>query len=138
VDLAQEQRVQRICRTGIAQGWVQAAHDVSDGGVLIALAEMAIAGDCGVQITVNVLSTTRWDEFLFGEGGSRIWVTVAPEYRSVWESYITEELPGAWGFWGMTGGDALVIQTAYDPMVNLPIADMRHAWASCFPRRLEA
>jgi len=137
VDLAQEQRVQTVCRTGIAQGWVQAAHDVSDGGVLIALAEMAIAGDCGVQMTIDVLPTLRWDEFLFGEGGSRIWVTVAPENRLVWEAHLREHLPGAWGFWGITGGDALVIQTAHASIVNLPIAAMRHAWANSLPRRLE-
>ncbi|MBF2098694.1 MAG: phosphoribosylformylglycinamidine synthase subunit PurL, partial [Gloeomargaritaceae cyanobacterium C42_A2020_066] len=52
VDLALEKQVQHVCRQGIAAGWVQAAHDVSEGGLLVALAEMAIAGRIGAEITL--------------------------------------------------------------------------------------
>ncbi len=136
VNLAREQRVQTACRTGIHRGWVKAAHDVSDGGVLIALAEMAIVSNCGVHVTANVPLEIRWDEWLFGEGGSRIWVTVAPEFQSEWEAYLTEYLPGEWGFWGMTGGVSLVVQMQDENPVDLPLTALQSTWAESLPRRL--
>jgi phosphoribosylformylglycinamidine synthase len=49
-DLAEERLHGEAVRQLIAGGHVTAVHDVSDGGVLVALAEMALAGNCGVQI----------------------------------------------------------------------------------------
>ncbi|APB33798.1 phosphoribosylformylglycinamidine synthase II [Gloeomargarita lithophora Alchichica-D10] len=137
VDLAREQRVQTACRTGIHRGWVQAAQDVSDGGIFIALAEMAIASKCGVQITANIPLEIRWDEWLFGEGGSRIWVTVAPELQTAWEAYLQEHLPGEWGFWGITGGASLVVQVQGENPIDLPVTALQSAWAEGLSRRLE-
>ncbi|MEN9216183.1 MAG: phosphoribosylformylglycinamidine synthase subunit PurL [Gloeomargarita sp. HHBFW_bins_162] len=136
VDLEREQRVQNACRTGIQRGWVRAAHDVSDGGVVIALAEMAIASHLGVQITANVPLETRWDEWLFGEGGSRIWVAVAPELQNEWEDYLTQCLPNEWGFWGRTGGTSLIIEVGDNPVINVPVTALHQAWAESLPRRL--
>lgn len=136
VDLAREKRVQAACRHGIAQGWVTAAHDVSDGGVVVALAEMAIAGGCGVHITVATPPVIRWDEWLFGEGGSRIWVTVAPEARATWEAYLEEQLPGEWGCWGVIGGESLTICTADRTLIDLPVNRLHQTWEAALTRRL--
>ncbi|MEN9227478.1 MAG: phosphoribosylformylglycinamidine synthase subunit PurL [Gloeomargarita sp. HHBFW_bins_205] len=136
VDLAREKRVQAACRYGIAQGWVTAAHDVSDGGVVVALAEMAIAGDQGVVLQGEPPVGCRWDEWLFGEGGSRIWVTVAPEFQAAWEAYLTQHLPGAWGYWGVIGGPSLVIRTPEHTLIDLPVAVLRQTWEAALPRRL--
>ncbi|MEN9244880.1 MAG: AIR synthase-related protein, partial [Gloeomargarita sp. DG02_5_bins_242] len=138
VDLEREKRVQAACRTGIQRGWVTAAHDVSDGGVVIALAEMAIVSHSGVEITVNGPIQTRWDEWLFGEGGSRIWVTVAPEFQQEWENYLAASLANEWACWGTTGGSSLVIQLHDKQVVNLPVAALYQAWSESLPRRLAA
>ena len=50
VDLAAERRAGDYVRKGIEQGWITACHDVSDGGVAVALAEMALAGGYGALI----------------------------------------------------------------------------------------
>ena len=50
VDLAAERRAGDYVRKGIEQGWVTACHDVSDGGIAVALAEMALAGGVGALI----------------------------------------------------------------------------------------
>ena len=50
VDLDAERRTGDYVRHGIEQGWVTAAHDVSDGGLAVALAEMALAGNHGALI----------------------------------------------------------------------------------------
>ncbi|UAK24930.1 phosphoribosylformylglycinamidine synthase subunit PurL [Sphingomonas nostoxanthinifaciens] len=50
VDLAAERRTGDYVRNGIEEGWITACHDVSDGGVAVALAEMALAGNVGALI----------------------------------------------------------------------------------------
>ncbi len=76
LDLALEARVQAVCREAIAAGWVRAAHDVSDGGLAVTLAEMCLAGDLGATLEWDVAG--RADLALFGEGGSRIVLEVTP------------------------------------------------------------
>ena len=77
ISLDTESRVQRACLDGIRAGIVRSAHDCSDGGLAVAIAESAIAGGLGVHIETNMAG--RWDALLFGEPPSRIVVSVAPE-----------------------------------------------------------
>ncbi|PZU10693.1 phosphoribosylformylglycinamidine synthase subunit PurL [Sphingomonas sp.] len=50
VDLATERKTGDYVRNGIEQGWISACHDVADGGLAVALAEMALAGNIGALI----------------------------------------------------------------------------------------
>jgi phosphoribosylformylglycinamidine synthase subunit PurL len=50
VDLVAERRTGDFIRACIRKNWITACHDVSDGGVAVALAEMALAGDIGVMV----------------------------------------------------------------------------------------
>ncbi|MBA4747947.1 MAG: phosphoribosylformylglycinamidine synthase subunit PurL [Sphingopyxis sp.] len=61
VDLTAERRTGNFIRASIRKGWITACHDVSDGGVAVALAEMALAGDMGVMVN---------EEQPFGVAGS--------------------------------------------------------------------
>jgi phosphoribosylformylglycinamidine synthase len=71
VDLKAEKRNGDFVRGLIAKGHVNACHDLSDGGLLVALAEMALAGKRGAE-----LSPPRTDNaFLFGEDQARYVVT---------------------------------------------------------------
>jgi phosphoribosylformylglycinamidine synthase II len=70
IDLRLEALVQLVCREAIQAGWVRAAHDVSDGGLAVALAEICIAGNLGADLAWEIAE--RADMALFGEGGSRI------------------------------------------------------------------
>ena len=76
IDIDLEVCVQRVCRILIGEGLVRSAHDCSDGGLAVAVAESAIIGDLGADIVAPI--TDRWDVALFGEGQSRIVVTVNP------------------------------------------------------------
>lgn len=75
----------------IREGYVRSCHDVSDGGVAIALAEMAMAGKLGIDVTGLAASAPQLDAaaLLFGESPSRFLVEVAPgklqEFRSCLE-----------------------------------------------------
>jgi phosphoribosylformylglycinamidine synthase len=71
VDLAAERANGDFVRAQILAGGVRACHDISDGGLLIAVAEMALAGDTGVALTA-----AGGHEFWFGEDQSRYLLAV--------------------------------------------------------------
>ena len=62
LDLDLEVRVQAVCRDAVTNGLVSSAHDVSDGGIAIAIAECAIIGEIGATITES--PGHRWDAFM--------------------------------------------------------------------------
>jgi phosphoribosylformylglycinamidine synthase len=76
VDLAAERRNGETVRKLIAEGLVTACHDVSDGGLLVAAAEMALAAGEGLDLKTPVKA--RRAAFWFGEDQSRYLVACAP------------------------------------------------------------
>jgi phosphoribosylformylglycinamidine synthase II len=78
LDLEKEAALQKTVIALIQQGWIDSAHDCSDGGLAVALAEKALAK--GVGAKVNVTSNDLPAEFaLFGEDASRILISCDPE-----------------------------------------------------------
>ncbi|MCZ6453238.1 MAG: phosphoribosylformylglycinamidine synthase subunit PurL, partial [Alphaproteobacteria bacterium] len=79
VDLASERKNGDLVRHLIADGVLTACHDVSDGGLAVALAEMAMASEIGADIgaTINVSTDIPTHSWLFGEDQSRYVVTTA-------------------------------------------------------------
>ena len=80
IDLQLEVRVQRAALAAIRQGIAAAAHDCSDGGLAVTLAEMCLAADAGLD-AANAVVGNRLDAALFGEAQSRIVLAVTPEKR---------------------------------------------------------
>jgi len=78
IDIDLEKRVQRVCREAIDRGLITSAHDCSEGGLAVALAECSIQG--GIGFTGEFSVADRWDVTLFGERQSRI-VVGLPEDR---------------------------------------------------------
>ncbi len=64
----------KFIRNAIAAGEIKTCHDVSDGGLLVALAEMALAGDIGCQLDISAPDAAFW----FGEDQGR-YVVVVPD-----------------------------------------------------------
>jgi phosphoribosylformylglycinamidine synthase len=79
VDLAVERRNGDLVRSLIAEGRVTAVHDISDGGFLLAIAEMAMAGQSGATLKRLPSDIAVPHAALFGEDQARYIVTVAPE-----------------------------------------------------------
>ncbi len=77
MDLDEELAVQKVCLAAIRAGLVHSAHDVSDGGLLIALAESSLHAQLGADIQLD--ASGRLDAQLFGEAQSRIVVSVTPD-----------------------------------------------------------
>jgi phosphoribosylformylglycinamidine synthase len=82
VDLQAAPQLFRKLHGAIAQGLVRACHDVSEGGVAVALAEMAFAGAVGADVTgLHAAATGLGDEILlFSESATRFVVEVKPEH----------------------------------------------------------
>src|SRR5437763_9566709 len=107
VDLAAEKRNGDVVRGMIHAGTATAVHDISDGGLLIALAEMAMAGGIGAQLLAapgSIVPHAYW----FGEDQARYLVTVpAAEAGLVLAKMKGAGVPCA--RIGTTGGDAIAV-----------------------------
>ncbi len=142
IDFDLERQVQAVCRAGIQQGWVRSAHDCAEGGLAIALAEACISGQKGAEITLDanhLSASTRWDQILFGEGGARIVVSVAPDQAEEWESYLQTHLSDRWQKLGQVGDQSTafrVVITPNLPVIDASIADMSDRWQTAIERRL--
>lgn len=75
-NLDEEFKVQQAVKEVIKKNLIQSAHDISDGGLFVTLAESSIYSGLGFDISTD--ETIRTDAFLFGEGQSRVVVTVRP------------------------------------------------------------
>jgi phosphoribosylformylglycinamidine synthase len=115
----------------VRDGMVSAAHDVSDGGLGCALAEMAIAGRVGIDVDLDPLVELRGgsgETCLFGEGPGGVILAVA-------------ELPAAEVLWaaehagvdaidlGFAAGDRLSISAAEQDL-SVALVDAERAWRS--------
>ncbi|MEM9214763.1 MAG: phosphoribosylformylglycinamidine synthase subunit PurL [Cyanobacteria bacterium P01_F01_bin.150] len=145
VDVDLEKQVQTACREGIANGWIRSAHDSSEGGLAVALAESCIASlgsgeRKGAEIKLAIASTAsqRWDRVLFGEGGARIIVSVAPEHVADWETYLSQNLKEHWESLGMVGDtQSFSIKTSDGvELVNVGVETMGDRWATAIGRRM--
>ncbi len=89
VDPVKSKMTMEVLSSAIKQGLIAACHDCSEGGIGVAAAEMAFAGDMGMAINLNSVPLGepihRSDSILFSESNSRFIVEVAPENREAFE-----------------------------------------------------
>ncbi len=82
-DIDQEAQVQNVVKDLIQNQLIQSAHDVSDGGLFVTLAESALPRNLGFSVKTD--RRFRKDAFLFGESQSRVVVSVYPEHEARFE-----------------------------------------------------
>ena len=147
LDLAREAALQAFIREAIARGLVASAQDVSGGGLAVAIAEGAMWGGQGAVTRVAVAHSPAVD--LFGESPSRLVVTCRPRFAPAIELLARQHgLPIE--SIGSVGGDRLVIELAGSgptgaaeergsriaDALEVPLADLRHAWEHGLARAL--
>ncbi len=132
IDLKMEQAVQRCCIEAINQEILCSAHDISDGGLAVALAECSIGGPerpLGVRIDAHAM--IRSDALLFSESQSRIIVSLKEEnlgrLREIAARHRVPMEPI-----GRVGGARFIIQ----PLLRLPVEELRSIWATGLTARL--
>jgi phosphoribosylformylglycinamidine synthase len=129
VDLATEKRNGDVVRGMIHAGTATAVHDVSDGGLLVALAEMAMAGRIGATLDAAPDGLVP-HAFWFGEDQARYIVTVAEsELLGVLSKLKAVGVPARQI--GRTGGEALVIEG--EGRIDVEILDEAHeSWLPAY------
>jgi phosphoribosylformylglycinamidine synthase len=151
IDLAREAALQEFVRDAAGRGLLASAQDVAGGGLAVALAECAMWGDAdrgiGARLRLGVEASPADD--LFGESPSRIVVSCRRRFAPAvvllarQHGLPVEEL-------GAVGGERLVIElvgagatgaaeergSRVADAVDVPVADLRHAWQTGLPRAL--
>ncbi|WP_296679764.1 phosphoribosylformylglycinamidine synthase subunit PurL [Novosphingobium sp.] len=127
VDLARERANGEFLRQMIAQGHVTAVHDVADGGILVAVAEMALASGIGARLDMtsfeDLVDSERFNHAwsLFAENQGRYIVTEPFDSHVVKKA--ARELGIGCCFIGWTGGDTIALcrggEEAIYPEINL-------------------
>ena len=78
--------------TAINSGWVRSCHDCSEGGIGVAVAEMAFAGGYGMSLNLDDIPTgdeiNADDYLLFSESNSRFVVEIEPQHRDAYENHM--------------------------------------------------
>jgi phosphoribosylformylglycinamidine synthase len=127
VDLELERRTGELIRQLVADGIVTAVHDCSDGGLAVAIAEMALAGGLGAVVRAPD-DCGSLSGFWFGEDQAR-YVVTADVTRSVLEYAAAAGVPAL--HLGETEGALLSFRTAKD-VSTVELADLRTAHESFF------
>jgi len=108
---------------------VRAAHDVSDGGLAVTLAESTFGSGIGAQLRVPLAPTA-----LFSESQARAVVAVAPHQLDVFLALAGElGVPATEA--GETGGERLRIE-ADGATLDAPVERLRELWATALPKAL--
>jgi len=87
-DLEEEAEMQNKVLELIRNKAISSAHDISEGGLFTAVMESAMAGNLGFSIKYN--DELRKDAYLFGEGQSRVIVSVAPEQEEKFKNLMSD------------------------------------------------
>jgi phosphoribosylformylglycinamidine synthase II len=125
LDLDRELRLHKLCRQAIAQGVLTSAHDVSDGGLVVAVAESCLLGvnrSIGAKIRLD-LNGCRPDSVYFGEAQSRVIVSVAPDKLEEL-GQLALECGVPYAVLGQVGGGLLEV----DDAISVPVADLKRAF----------
>ena len=137
-DLNLERSLQGLLREAISRGLVASAHDLSDGGLLVAVAECCIAAELGARLVLPE-SAGRLDRLLFAEGGARILVSVSEAKRPAWQHLLISLPDGplpAKRLGQVEGDGQLRISLAAEPVLDVAVAKLAAVYEQAIPRRL--
>ncbi len=118
IDLTVEKKLQDSLLGLIQKQIIRSAHDISEGGIISALAECCIINNENkIGADVNVPVKTRNDFSFFSESQSRIIVSIREDSKDEFEKYLREE-EQTFSFLGKTGGSSLKVNNIMEIDVN--------------------
>jgi phosphoribosylformylglycinamidine synthase len=126
-----EKRLQRALLTAIQSGLVASAHDLSEGGLAVALAESCISGGLGAQ--VNVATSLRADHALFSESQSRVLLSVSPTQWSALEELLREHAVPATVLGTVVGEKKLSVEVNGKSVINTAVEALEKVWKDAIP-----
>ena len=140
LDLAREAALQRLLVDGIAAGLIRSAHDCSEGGFAVALAECCFDSAFGVSVDVPQVAVAT-DQFtdiatLFSESPSRVIVSVASAaVTELMARAGTLKVPAA--VVGTVGGSRIRVNVDGRQVLDESLAQSEEIWSSALERYFE-
>lgn len=133
LDLQFEKKMQQALLGAIQAGLLKSAHDISDGGLAIALAECCISNvEDQHGATITLIDTIRPDALLFGESQSRVIISCSESRGiSAEEWFRTRHIPIA--RIGTVGGDRIRL----NDLVDVELARLSESFYTAMPRFME-
>jgi phosphoribosylformylglycinamidine synthase subunit PurL len=135
VDLEAERRLLDLLVRLAGEGLLSSAHDVSDGGLAVALAEIAMAGGLGADVRLD--SALRISSLLFGETTGRVVLSFRPQDEGRIRS-AAGALAVPLTVIGSVGGARFRISAGGRTVVDEDVAVLRDLWRSAFGRAIDA
>ncbi len=139
LDLQRELAVQAACLRAAEAGLLRSAHDCSEGGLAVALAESCFSSlnrdAIGADISAD--SSLTADSLLFSESPSRIIISFNESARSEIEA-IAKDAGSPFTILGTVGGDRLRIKVGEQEVVNSRVAELEAVWRSSLKLKLQA
>ncbi|MCJ8014077.1 phosphoribosylformylglycinamidine synthase subunit PurL [Paenibacillus sp. KQZ6P-2] len=130
LDLDTEKKLLAGVLGAIQGGLVNSAHDLSEGGLAVALAESCISGLIGAHVTLS--SELRNDLALFSESQSRILLSTSKKQADKLQAYLSEQgVPVT--LIGSVGGESLVVEINDAPALNETVEGLRQVWEDAIP-----
>jgi phosphoribosylformylglycinamidine synthase len=136
LDVEAELAVQKTCLTAIQAGWIRSAHDCSEGGLAVALAESCFAHNAHPAIGANIELANFDAPQLFAETPSRIVVSVKSEHVEQVQA-LAKQQNVACAVLGKTGGSELTIVVNGQTVIHQSINRLEQAWRTALPKALD-
>ncbi len=139
LDLERELAVQRACLEAAEAGLLLAAHDCSDGGLAVALAELCFSslGRDAIGADVNLEGPLGPTSLLFSESPSRIVISFEPSDANTVQE-IAERNNAPFAILGRVGGTRLKISISGQEAIEAEISDLETAWRNALSAKLQA
>jgi phosphoribosylformylglycinamidine synthase II len=139
IDLEVERSVQNACLAAAEAGLLRSAHDCSDGGIAVALAECCFSSlnRHGIGANISLPRSLPVTALLFSESPSRIIISFAVSARAEIESIAQRENCPLTVI-GEVGGSELQINVGDEKVVSASVAELENVWRGSLPKKLEA
>ena len=134
LDIEKEATLQRALVAIIRAGLVESAHDCSDGGLAVALAESALPGEVGLSVRLPKQKVSL-EFLLFGEDASRVVLSCDPIHLPRIQQ-VAEEYGVIADVLGETGTDSVEITVDGQLVISASIAELREAYEGALERAL--
>lgn len=130
VDVTHARALMNALGKAIRRGLVQSCHDLSEGGLAIAAAEMSLAGLLGMNINVGGIGKDMNDIIaLFSESPSRFLVEIAPQERAAFESFMDEHgVQDIYLIGVVTKEPQYIVRQGEAVLIDVPVAVLQAAW----------
>ncbi len=139
VDLKLEKAVQDTCLEAAEAGLLQSAHDCSDGGLAVTLAESCFSSlnRDAIGADLNLSGVLPVSTLLFAESPSRIVISFSEQHRESIAA-LAQQHNVPLTILGKVGGKTLQLRVNEAAAVDTPVADLEGAWRNSLPQKLEA